>query len=269
MSGYVTIEAAKPAALMARLLDENADAYQQADVSAMVYSVVLLGEPDESVETPLDGFTDVPLAVSEAIFDTLQTGGGWTADDVGYSFRHFFNVSPFTLPGRSYKAVYMLTTGTGAVLATLVVTTHPSAASDGYCVRADVENVFGAHNVRKWADVENHGNGAHIGGRIARAIAAATAEIDDRLRGGPYLVPIATVPTTIRQLAARLAGVWLYESRGIEDFDEVTGRAIHRLAWHREHVDRVLKEIMAGGRRLDAALASGVTGARAPVVVTQ
>ncbi len=266
MSGYVTVEAGKPAALMSRLLDENADAYQQADVSAIVYSVVLLGEPDESVETPVDGFTDVSVAVSEVIFDTLQTGDGWSADDVGYNFRHFFNESPFTLPGRSYKAAYTLTTTTGTVLAELVVTTYPSAASDGYCVRADVESVFGHHNIQKWADIENHGNGAHIGGRIARAIEAATAEIDDRLRGGPYLVPIATVPTTIRQLAARLAGVWLYESRGIEDFDEATGRAIHRLAWHREHVDRVLKEIMAGGRRLDAALASGVKGARVPVV---
>jgi len=268
MGQYVTVEATKPTALMARLLNEDGDAYVQAGVEAVVYSVVLLGVPDETDETALTGFTAESLSPSEVIFDTLQTPVIWTADDTGFNFKHYFNTSPFTLAGRAYKTTYTLTTTTGTVTAEFFVTTHPASASDGYCVRADIESIFGHHNVQKWADVENHCDGAHIGGRIAKAIGVATAEIDDQLRGGPYTVPIVgvTIPTTVVQLTASLAGVWLYESRGVEDFDETTGAAVHRLAWHRDHVSKVLAEITRGHRRLNLATATNIKGTRVPVV---
>ena len=52
-----------------------------------------------------------------------------------------------------------------------------------YCVRADVEAVYGTGNVAKWADLNNNGSAGEITARIAWAITAASNEIDDMLRG--------------------------------------------------------------------------------------
>jgi len=256
-------------AIALRCVDLDGDAYQQTDVVSLSYSVTLLDETDPSIETAITGHTSVAMVVADAIFDTLQTPISWKQDTTGYNFRHLLATSPFTLQGRTYKVAYSLVTGTATVTLTIFVSTFPSSMATGYCTRQDIEDVFGPHNVRKWADIENNGDGAHIGGRIAKAIEVAKNEIDDRLRGGYYTVPFASTPETIRQLAAHYAGVWLYESRGIEDFDQLTGAAIHRLSWHRDHVDRVLRQIMKGERRLDGATATPAqsTARRAPAAV--
>jgi hypothetical protein len=127
-----------------------------------------------------------------------------------------------------------------------------------YSVRADIENTFGAANVSKWADLDNTGDETIIAARIAWAIASADGEIDDKLRGKAYVVPIVgmsgTTPRGIIDLSARYAGVLLYESRGIQEYDPNTGAPAHRLAWHRDNVERILYEIVTGKRKLDAAL---------------
>jgi hypothetical protein len=83
-------------------------------------------------------------------------------------------------------------------------------------------------------------------------IAEASEEIDDRLRGSKYDVPFASGTVTITKLVARLAGVLLYESRGVQDFESETGIPYHRLQWHRARVEQVIQEILAGQRTLDA-----------------
>jgi len=91
--------------------------------------------------------------------------------------------------------------------------------------------------------------------RTMRAIASATAEIDDTLRDGPYVVPLEPngeeYPQTLVDLCASLAGVWLYEARGVQDFDEATGAPTHRQGWRRDYARRVMKRLLAGTLVID------------------
>lgn len=123
--------------------------------------------------------------------------------------------------------------------------------ASAYCTREDIEQVFGRTNVTKSADLDDNGNAEEIAARITAMIVAASNEVDDRLRGGPYRVPITQTCETIKFLTAHLAGVMLYEARGVQDFDTTTGLPYHRLHWHRTHVDTILTQIRSGVRRLD------------------
>jgi phage gp36-like protein len=138
-----------------------------------------------------------------------------------------------------------------------------------YCQQSDIENVFGAANIAKWADMDNTGDPVEIASRIAAAIAWATAEIEDRLRGGPYLIPLTATPPTIVNLCAQLAGVWLYESRGVQEFNVETGEPCHRLQWNRRAAETALAEIRAGKRRLDSSVSPAGVGAAAPFAIRQ
>lgn len=120
-----------------------------------------------------------------------------------------------------------------------------------YCVAADLFDVFGMLNVKKWADLDNDQDLEKIEARITSAISRASGEIDDWLRDR-YDVPFNPVPSAINEVASILAGVRLYENRGIEDIDPETGRPVHRLAHLREAAKRTLQEILSGQRRLDA-----------------
>lgn len=268
---YGSTKAGNPGVLMARVTGDDGTALQQADLSAAVYTIYLLGETDHTQESAVANHTAVGIAVASLIHDTLQTNDddeAWTEDDTGYNFKHTPSDSvaePFALEGRTYKVVYSLTLSVGTLTVEFRITTYRTAAVSGYCTRQDIEDVFGPDNVAKWADIQNNANGDHIAGRIGQAILWATAEIDDRLREGPYELPIVTVPRTIVDLTAQFAAVWLYESRGVEDFNPETGAAQHKLQFNRKHVEQTLNEIRAGKRRLSIT-ASG-KGIHVPMVV--
>ena len=137
-----------------------------------------------------------------------------------------------------------------------------SFGGTGYCTRSDINDIFGTSNVTTWADLNNDSDGDVITARVARSIAWATTEINDRLRGGPYEIPLpSTVAATITDLCATLAGVWLYRSRGVDDESE-----IDKYKWHWDRVEKTLSEIRAGKRRLDAT-PSVDTGGQAPFAV--
>jgi len=125
-----------------------------------------------------------------------------------------------------------------------------------YCTRDDIEDVFGVENVKQWADLDADADATKISNRIDRAREWATSEINDKLRGGRYTIPIqntnAEIPVTITNICAQMAGVWLYESRGIADYNPETGGAVHRLKWNKDQVLLVIAEIQASKRRLDA-----------------
>ena len=136
-----------------------------------------------------------------------------------------------------------------------------------YCTRSDIEDLFGPLNVAKWADLDNDQDAAAIAARIARAIAVSSAKIDDRLRGGPYSLPINGSPATLVNLCASLAGVWLYESRGVQDYSPDGGFPVHRLRWFSEQAEKTLRDLRAGVLRLDVALTG--YGTTAPMVVKE
>ncbi|HPS52794.1 MAG TPA: DUF1320 family protein, partial [Phycisphaerae bacterium] len=91
-----------------------------------------------------------------------------------------------------------------------------------YATKSEIESVFGKSNVASWSNLDNEMSGADDT-RIASAISYADSIINARLRGGRYALPLVnsqgTVPGLVKDWAAKLAGVWLYECRGLFDDD--------------------------------------------------
>lgn len=135
-----------------------------------------------------------------------------------------------------------------------------------YSTQADIETFFGTTNVAMWSQVDQTSTAANTA-RIAAAIAHADAEIDSRMRGGRYAVPLAGGDTSyiVKSWSFRLAGVWLYESRGLRDATD-DGRDANRIAFHRKDVLQEIAEVMLGARQLDLGI-SMTPGAMSPSVV--
>jgi hypothetical protein len=142
-----------------------------------------------------------------------------------------------------------------------------------YSTDGDLELAFGRTNVRKWADVNNDGVAADVAARLEWAREAAYAELNDRLRKSPYQFPLAepgsgdAYPATVVRMEAYLAGVLLYESRGVTDVNQVTGQPIHALMWHRRAVDRFVTDLCT--RRMTLDVEPPVETSETPAVVNR
>lgn len=125
-----------------------------------------------------------------------------------------------------------------------------------YLVRADIESKFGKKNVTVWADLDNDQVEGDIAARIVIAIAFADEAVDNALRRGRYTLPVVdvlgAVPKVIVDIAASIAGVWLYESRGVQDFDPDTGKPQHRLHWQKVDARKTLTQLRMGQIELNA-----------------
>lgn len=104
------------AVLMARIVDAAGANVGQAGITSMAYSIYELDpcRPDEL--TAVVGHDGVSLAVANVIYNSLQTGGLWTVDEVGYNFRHEIDVSEsaaFPKAGTQYQVRYELTPTSG------------------------------------------------------------------------------------------------------------------------------------------------------------
>ena len=138
-----------------------------------------------------------------------------------------------------------------------------------YIVRADIEAKFGVVNVAKWASLSATDGSTEITARVNAAIARATDEVNDRLRGGYYVVPFTSpYPSDIVELAATVAGLWLHDARGVEDMD-ANGKALDRLSVHRKLVEDHIAMLRTGERRLDTTVTyESMPSAGIPEVVT-
>ncbi len=115
-----------------------------------------------------------------------------------------------------------------------------------YSTRADIEAQYGVVNVEKWADLNNNQNAGEITARIDQSIIEADNEIDSRLRLGPFVIPWPVpIPVGIVSLSAIYAGVWLYSSRGVVDYD-ANGVAQDQLQFQRNEFDKRIRNILAG-----------------------
>ena len=104
------------AILLARVVDASGSAVQQADLSAIEYTVYELDPCRVDSQTAVTGHDGVAVTVADIIYDTLQTGAEWTVDATGYNFRHEVPVSTndaFPTAGRSYQIRYELTPTSG------------------------------------------------------------------------------------------------------------------------------------------------------------
>ncbi len=123
-----------------------------------------------------------------------------------------------------------------------------------YCDSDDIKDLFGNDNVEKWADLDNDEDTTKIAARIARSITAAMADFDSRMLGGPYTIPMTgTILEEVKQITATLAGVWLYERRGVEDYDAENETSKHRLSFQKDEAYQKIDQYRAGTRRIAAA----------------
>jgi hypothetical protein len=104
------------AILMARIVDAAGANVQQSGVAAIEYSIYELDPCRPDNLTVVAGHDGVALTVAGVIYNTLQTGGLWTLDAVGYNFRHEIDVTTseaFPKAGVEYQIRYELTPTAG------------------------------------------------------------------------------------------------------------------------------------------------------------
>ena len=105
--------------LLARIVGGEGNNIVRADVVAAKYTVYLLDDQNPDGRVAVAGHTDAALAVTEVIFNTLQTDAIWTVDEIGYNFRHVVDVSAqpaFAVAGRRYLVEYQLTPTVGQMI---------------------------------------------------------------------------------------------------------------------------------------------------------
>jgi hypothetical protein len=116
-----------------------------------------------------------------------------------------------------------------------------------YANESDVIQIYGTSNVTTWADLDNLGDNNLMKTRVCWALQLAYEQINNRLYGGPYTVPfVMPAPYQVKDLNARLAGVLLYESRGIVDVPEGDKSSTHRLIYQRKLCEKIISGIHAG-----------------------
>jgi hypothetical protein len=137
------------------------------------------------------------------------------------------------------------------------------------CTRADIEAVYMATNITKWADLNGTGVLVDIAARITHYCELATADFYGRMLGGCYETPISFQDDTASMLVthhvASFAGVLLYEANGVIDFNPETGDPQHRLHFQRKQYETFCTDLLSGKRRINATRISH--GSTSPTVV--
>jgi hypothetical protein len=115
-------------------------------------------------------------------------------------------------------------------------------------VQADLENWFGESNIQVWSDLEN--SGSTDTDRVAAAIGVGQDKVRDAFRGSAYAVPFNSLEGTlypVKDWMVKLAGHWLYFSRGMRDTEPD-----ERMRAMAEEVEREMREYQDGRRWLNA-----------------
>lgn len=136
---------------------------------------------------------------------------------------------------------------------------EPEDAPDAqgrYANQSDIEDIFGEIAVREWSNLDsNSGNPDADVARIQLALDHADAEVDSRLRGGPYVIPLALFNESVdvvKDWAAKLAGLWLLQSRG----ERAGGTPVMDYQTMRQEVLADINLAMSDPNFLDATLAA-------------
>lgn len=187
----------------------------------------------------LDGFNPVTMsyvADSQGVYEYVLADDAGLIDGEQYEITI---VAAWSKNGQDYEAT---------------TTTTYTARSTGkqygpsvYATCEDLTSVFGNDNVDKWADLNNEEDAQFIRDRKNWALHLASRRIDELLYAGPYSVPFSLpYPVTLVDMTARLAGVILYEGRGIADSDDMD----HKLASFKQEVHAWCSRVVNGQVRL-------------------
>lgn len=136
-----------------------------------------------------------------------------------------------------------------------------------YLVQSDIENIFGTANVVQWSQLDPDTPTVVDTTRVAAAISWASEEVENRFRGGYYAVPFVassgSLPRTLVDWCATLAGLWLYRSRG--NSGQSTDADAGRYGAMAESAYKSMDLYLGGQRRMNCAAAYPT--ARKPFVV--
>jgi len=116
-----------------------------------------------------------------------------------------------------------------------------------YTDSSRIEQKFGADNLHLWLALDDSDEPVDYSFREWSLISDAERYIDERLKGsfigGAFT---DTIPGVITQLATELAGVLMYENRGVIDTNAITGQAEHKYRFIRNRVEDQLRQIKYG-----------------------
>ena len=127
--------------------------------------------------------------------------------------------------------------------------------SSTYCTQSNIEDHYGTDNIETWAKLASDYTASQITARITRAIAWAGARMDAYLRVSGMTIPVVdedgSTPTEIEDVAATLAGWWLYKSRGVDDVNR-NGSPRNKLQFDYDDAMEFLRDIRDGKVRIDS-----------------
>lgn len=176
-----------------------------------VDETAVIAVPDSAVQAQLD-----------EIQAAAEASSAWTAEDVEYAL----------------EKLALL----GVVADAVVV-----PAGTFLCGRGDIEQIFGTTAVAKWGDLNNNEDVDEITSRINYRISIADSFMRSTLRNSAWVLPEEgdTIPPILAYYTACLAGVLLYEGRGVQDYD-ARGNAQHQLSFHKKSVEDFVKGVLFG-----------------------
>jgi hypothetical protein len=134
-----------------------------------------------------------------------------------------------------------------------------------YISQSDIEAVFGVQNVGAWSHVDSTADTSTADtARVAVAISYAESYVEERLSGGQYTVPFSgTIPQTLKDILAKLAGAWLYTTRGIRGGEQADDRVVSFVGTCNELLD-----LYAAGTRRFTSMARATTSGNTPFVAS-
>jgi phage gp36-like protein len=122
-----------------------------------------------------------------------------------------------------------------------------------YISQSDIESVYGVENVARWSNLDNSTTLADAA-RIAASIAYAESYVQGRFRQSRYVLPFSGGDMTlVRDWCAKIAGVWLYESRGLQGVGDGQESA-NAVRSQKTQVNADIDLVLRGSRTLDLTL---------------
>ena len=95
------------ATFLARILGDDGDPVQQADVSAIAAKVY--NESNSNTQT-----YSAVVIVANSVFNALQTDDRWTRDSTGFNFAHLVPYTAFPTGGHRYRVEFKFSLATGS-----------------------------------------------------------------------------------------------------------------------------------------------------------
>ena len=95
--------------------------------------------------------------------------------------------------------------------------------------RDTLDELFGRTNISMWADLDNEKNAYDINERVTKAIARAQDDLVTRTNQRPITTYIAQA--AVEEVIATLAGIRLYNNRGLAPLDGAKTPVDHRVKY--------------------------------------